>query len=72
MITVKLSPCYTEKQWNAALDGREDWDTAINIVEDRIKGRWLDAADRLLDVPGPVLDSLILDLVRPSLTVSAN
>src|SRR5258708_4566283 len=45
---MKISPRYTEKQWKAAFDGGEDWDTAIDIVEDRIRGRWLDAADRLL------------------------
>ena len=49
--SLKVSPRYTDKQWNAAFDGREDWDTAINIVEDRIKGRWLDAADKLRDEP---------------------
>ncbi len=48
---MKLSPRYTEKQWQDAFDGREDWDTAINIVEDRIRCRWLDAADKLLDEP---------------------
>lgn len=44
---MKLSPNYTEKQWRTAFDGREDWQLAISIVEDRIQGRWLDAADRL-------------------------
>jgi hypothetical protein len=43
---MKLSPRYTEKQWNSAFDGREAWNTAINIVKDCIKGRWLYAADR--------------------------
>jgi hypothetical protein len=38
---MELSPRHTEKQWNAAFDGPEDWETAIKIVEDRIKGRWL-------------------------------
>ena len=46
---LKLSPRYNEKDWNDAFNGREAWDTAINIVEDRIKGRLLDHADRLLD-----------------------
>src|SRR5215469_3389144 len=46
---LKLSPRYNEKDWNDAFNGRDAWDTAINIVEDRIKGRWLDHADRLLD-----------------------
>jgi hypothetical protein len=48
---VKLSPGCTEEEWKAAFDGPEDWDTAINIVEDRIKGRWLDAADQLQREP---------------------
>ncbi len=49
---MKLSPRYTEEQWTTAFDnGREEWDTAINIVEDRIRGRWLDSAEQLLDKP---------------------
>ncbi len=46
-----LSPRYSEKNWKDAFDGREDWEAAIKIVEDRIKGRWLDAADRLMNEP---------------------
>ncbi len=46
---MKLSPHHTEKQWRAAFDGQENWTTAIDIVEDRILGRWLEPADRLLD-----------------------
>jgi hypothetical protein len=60
---VKLSPRYTEKQWNAAFDGRQEWDIAINIVEDRIKGRWLDAADRLLGEPHSGFAILALDCI---------
>lgn len=61
---MKLSPHYTEEKWNAAFDnGREEWDTAINIVEDRIKGRWLDAAERLLDEPYSGFAILALDCI---------
>ncbi|PYT30077.1 MAG: hypothetical protein DMG57_09485 [Acidobacteria bacterium] len=58
-----MSPRYTEKQWKAAFDGSEDWDTAINIIEDRIKGRWLDAASRLLDEPHAGFAILALDCI---------
>jgi hypothetical protein len=43
-----LSPRYTDAEWKACFAGKDDWNTAINIVEDRIKGRWLDAVDLLL------------------------
>src|SRR5665213_1292070 len=60
---MKLSPGYTEKQWQAAFDGREDWGMAINIVEDRIKGRWLDAADKLLDDPHAGFAIIAIDCI---------
>jgi hypothetical protein len=49
--SLRLSPRYDEEQWRAAFGEGEDWDTAVNIVEDRIGGRWLDAAQTLLDDP---------------------
>lgn len=61
---LKLSPSYTEKQWNEAFaDGREDWDAGINIVEDRIKGRWLDTVDQLLNDPHSGFAILALDCI---------
>ncbi|HEY7837416.1 MAG TPA: hypothetical protein VIC54_02350, partial [Terriglobales bacterium] len=60
---IKLSPSYTEKQWQAAFDGREDWGTAIAIVEDRIKGRWLNAADKLLDDPHAGFAVIAIDCI---------
>ena len=60
---MKLSPRFTEKQWNTAFDGREDWDTAIDIVADRVKGRWLDAAGRLIDEPHSGFAILALDCI---------
>jgi hypothetical protein len=60
---LKLSPRYTEKHWNDAFAGGEDWDTAINIVQDRIKGRWLDSADRLLDEPHSGFAIIALDCI---------
>jgi hypothetical protein len=60
---MKLSPQYTEEQWNTSFDGREDWVTAIHIVEDRIKGRWLDAADQLLGKPHTGFAILALDCI---------
>jgi hypothetical protein len=44
-----ISPRYTDRQWDTAFAGGGDWDRAIDIVEDRIRGRWLDAADRLVN-----------------------
>jgi hypothetical protein len=46
---MKISPHYTEKQWNDAFDGGENWNAAIDIVEDRIRGRWLTWADQIVD-----------------------
>lgn len=61
---MKLSPKYKEEQWTTAFDnGREEWDTAINIVEDRIRGRWLDSAERLLDEPYSGFAILALDCI---------
>lgn len=60
---MKLSPKYTENQWKTAFDGSEDWATAINIVEDRIKGRWLASAHILLDEPNAGFAILALDCI---------
>lgn len=60
---MKISPRYTDKQWNVAFDGREDWESAIMIVEDRIRGRWLDAADRLLGEKHSGFAILALDCI---------
>jgi len=60
---LKLSPRYTQKHWNDAFGGCEEWDTAINIVEDRVRGRWLDAADRLVDEPNSGFAILALDCI---------
>jgi len=45
---MRVSPKYTDADWNAAFDGQVDWDKAIAIVEDRIRGRWLDMGGALL------------------------
>ena len=61
---MKLSPQYSEEKWRAAFDnGREEWDIAISIVEDRIKGRWLNAAERLLEEPHSGFAILALDCI---------
>jgi hypothetical protein len=60
---LRLSPRYTEQHWKDAFDGCEDWDAAINIVEDRIKGRWLDAAECLLDEPHSGFAIIALDCI---------
>jgi hypothetical protein len=58
-----LSPRFAEKDWRTAFDGFKDWNAAVDIVEDRIKGRWLDAADRLLDEPYSGFAILALDCI---------
>lgn len=60
---LKLTPKYTEQHWNEAFDGGDKWDSAIDIAEDRIKGRWLDAADRLSDEPNAGFATLALDCI---------
>jgi hypothetical protein len=44
---MKLSPHYTAKQWKDAFVGCENWKLAIDIAEDRIRGRWLTWADQI-------------------------
>ncbi len=63
MSALRISPHYTQKQWNEAFASGEDWKTAIDIVEDRIRGRWLDAADRLLDGSHSGFAILALDCI---------
>ncbi len=58
---MRLSPRFTKKDWQPAFDVG-DWGAAIDIVEDRIRGRWLDAARLLLDDPRTGLGFAILAL----------
>jgi hypothetical protein len=58
-----ISPRYSETQWAAAFSGGEDWGRAINIVEDRIRGRWLDAADKLVGEKHSGFAVLALDCI---------
>ena len=45
---MKISPYYTEEDWNALDFSREqDWLMAINIFEDRIKGRFFKFIDKI-------------------------
>lgn len=44
---MNLSPEYTLDDWNAAFAGTPDWGKAIDIVEDRIEGRWLRWIDEI-------------------------
>ena len=46
---MNLSPKYTLDDWNAAFAGTPDWSKAIDIVEDRIAGRWLRWIDKIVD-----------------------
>lgn len=45
---MRLSPRFTEKDWKAAFQGAEHWDKAIDIVRDRIEGRWLKCVDEIV------------------------
>jgi hypothetical protein len=62
---IRLSPRFTEVDWREAFEGGERWDKAIDIVEDRIRGRWLRAGDILIREiePGLGLAVLALDCV---------
>lgn len=60
---MKISPKYKEKDWDDAFNGPENWDKAIDIVEDRIKGRWLNSADQLLCEPHSGFAILALDCI---------
>jgi len=47
-VTMKISPYYTVEDWNALDFSREqDWLKAINIFEDRIKGRFFEFIDKI-------------------------
>jgi hypothetical protein len=60
---MKLSPQYTDAQWKAAFGGHEDWKTAIDILKDRIEGRWLTWADQILDAQYSGFAVLALDCI---------
>jgi hypothetical protein len=59
---MNLSPRYTEQKWKAAFIVG-DWNAAIDIAEDRIRGRWLDAADKLIDEPYSGFAMVALDCI---------
>ena len=60
---MNISPRYTNKQWEVAFNGGEDWNNAIDIVEDRIRGRWLDAGDLLVGESHSGFAILALDCI---------
>lgn len=45
---MKISPRFTVDEWNAAFLGEPDWNKAIDIVKDRIEGRFIRWIDPLL------------------------
>ena len=46
--SLKISPCYTVKDWKALdFTTEEEWQKAINIFEDRIRGRFLEPISRI-------------------------
>jgi hypothetical protein len=45
---MKLSPKYSLDDWNRAFEGAPDWEKAIDIVEDRIQGRFIRWIDPML------------------------
>jgi hypothetical protein len=45
---MRISPHFIAKQWHSCfLPTEPDWNTAIQIVQDRIEGRWLAHTDRI-------------------------
>lgn len=44
---MNVSPKYTDGDWKTAFEEVENWDLAIDIVEDRIEGRWLKWVDKI-------------------------
>lgn len=46
-----IAPNFTDQDWNNLdLDGNEDdWQTAINALEDRIKSRYIEPVDQLIE-----------------------
>ena len=67
---LKISPRYTADHWFALdKDSREDWSKAAAIIEDRIRGRFLQYADECLtsQYSGFVvlaIDSLLLETIQ--------
>ena len=51
------------KDWNACFAAQPDWDKAINIVQDRVEGRWLRWSDKLCDEQGSGFAVLALDCI---------
>jgi hypothetical protein len=45
---MKISPTYTVDDWRAAFQDEPDWERAIDIVKDRIEGRFIRWIDLLL------------------------
>lgn len=60
---VELSPRYKESHWKMAFGCGEDWNVAINIVEDRIQGRWIQPADTIAPIQGAGFALLALDCI---------
>jgi hypothetical protein len=66
---MKISPRYTVDDWNAAFQGEPDWNRAIDIVKDRIEGRFVRWIDPLVlkEFSGFVimaLDCLLLETLH--------
>src|SRR5512133_18106 len=66
----RLSPNYTTKDWwSAFVKKPPDWETAINVVEDRFNARFIRPADLLMDSDFGgfaivVLDCLLLEALH--------
>lgn len=60
---MKISPRYTDVQWASAFTGSIDWGKAIDIVENRINGRWLECVDKISDSNSSGFAVLVLDCI---------
>jgi hypothetical protein len=60
---MKISPHYTDTDWVAAFSDTPNWNQAIKIVEDRIKGRWLSWADKIAEEQFSGFAVLALDCI---------
>src|ERR1017187_1707684 len=70
---MRLSPKYTLDNWNAAFQGPPAWDKAIDIVQDRIEGRFTRWIDPMLPKEFAgfaiiALDCLLLETLHGFLT----
>lgn len=60
---MKISPKYTDADWKFVVAGDVDWEKSIDIVEDRITGRWINSADEISKLAFSGFALLVLDCI---------